>query len=296
MSDTPIKDVSDTAFMVAMYRAIEGERPDALFRDPLSRTLAGEHGQRIMTGLWGPAWVRAREARIMIWHMAMRTYIIDTFIAAAIGQGVDAILNLGAGLDTRPYRMVVPNTLAWIEVDYPHVIELKEFRLSAEQPRCLLERVKLDLSSRAERLQMFASVCSLFERVLVLTEGVIPYLIESEVGLLADDLRSQASFKHWIVDHFSRQAIAYRARSAAAGKMQNAPFRFDPADYFEFFRQHGWQTKQVRYLWDEGARLKRPMPLPLAGVLWLRLLRPFVSPARLEAVRKFMGYVVFEPC
>jgi methyltransferase (TIGR00027 family) len=296
MSDIPIKDVSDTAFMVAMYRAKEGERPDALFRDPLSLKLAGERGQRIMTGLWGPNWASARHASIMIWQMALRTHIIDRFIETAIGQGINTILNLGAGLDTRPYRMAVPNTLQWIEVDYPHIIELKDSELSAEHLRCNLERIKLDLTDRAARLQLFASLRSRFSNVLVLTEGVIPYLAESDVGMLADDLLSQASFKQWIVDYFSRQAIAYRARSAAGAQMQNAPFRFDPADYFGFFQQHGWQAKQIRYLWDHGTSLERPMPLPLAGTFWLKLLRPFISQARRESIRKFMGYVVFEPC
>ncbi|MDE3110116.1 MAG: class I SAM-dependent methyltransferase, partial [Acidobacteriota bacterium] len=39
--------VSDTAFWVAHYRAIEGERPDALFHDPLAGVLAGERGRNI---------------------------------------------------------------------------------------------------------------------------------------------------------------------------------------------------------------------------------------------------------
>jgi O-methyltransferase involved in polyketide biosynthesis len=42
MSEPLIQNVSDTAFMVAVYRAMESERPDALFHDPLVRKLAGE--------------------------------------------------------------------------------------------------------------------------------------------------------------------------------------------------------------------------------------------------------------
>jgi methyltransferase (TIGR00027 family) len=250
--------------MVAMYRAKEGERADALFQDPLSLKLAGERGQQIMRGLWGANWANARQARIMIWHMAVRTYVIDQLIMTAIQRGVTAILNLGAGLDTRPYRMAVPDTLQWIEVDYPHVIELKEATLATDQPRCKLERIKLDLTDRAARLRLFGSINERFGNTLVLTEGVIPYLTESNVAMLADDLCAQAGFKQWIVDYFSRQAIAYRARSMRA-QMQNAPFQFDPADYFDFFRQHGWQAQQTRYLWDEGvtsgARCRSPLLL-----------------------------------
>jgi len=43
--DPTIGHVSDTALCVAVYRAEESERPDALFKDPLARRLAGERGR-----------------------------------------------------------------------------------------------------------------------------------------------------------------------------------------------------------------------------------------------------------
>ena len=52
MSDTPlISHVSDTARWVAVYRAMESERPDAIFKDPYARRLAGERGEAIMRGM-----------------------------------------------------------------------------------------------------------------------------------------------------------------------------------------------------------------------------------------------------
>lgn len=39
-----LRHVSDTARWVAMDRALESERPDALFRDPYARRLAGTEG------------------------------------------------------------------------------------------------------------------------------------------------------------------------------------------------------------------------------------------------------------
>ena len=114
MTDPVIRDVSDTAFMVATYRAIESERPDALFHDPLARKLAGDHGQRIVDSMSRRLFRRptALRACVMIWMMAIRTRIIDDFILSAIAQDADAILNLGAGLDTRPYRMQLPSSLS----------------------------------------------------------------------------------------------------------------------------------------------------------------------------------------
>jgi O-methyltransferase involved in polyketide biosynthesis len=49
MSDTGplIRNISDTALWVAVYRARETDRPDAVFRDPFARRLAGERGEQI---------------------------------------------------------------------------------------------------------------------------------------------------------------------------------------------------------------------------------------------------------
>ena len=50
-SSRPIRDVTDTARWVAYYRAMENERPDAIFRDPFAKALAGEEGEAIVNTL-----------------------------------------------------------------------------------------------------------------------------------------------------------------------------------------------------------------------------------------------------
>ena len=46
---TQIENISDTARWVAVYRAMETERPDAIFRDPFAARLAGDTGRRSST-------------------------------------------------------------------------------------------------------------------------------------------------------------------------------------------------------------------------------------------------------
>jgi methyltransferase (TIGR00027 family) len=261
---SPIQNVSDTAFMVAAWRARESERPDALFRDPLAARLAGEHGRRIIDGLPGRVFLGG-------WSVAIRTCIIDDFITTALADGTDTVLNLGAGLDTRPYRMELPETLRWIEVDFPRVIELKEGLLAGERPRCRLERVRLDLSAADERESFLSEIAASSKNVLVLTEGVIPYLSEDEVIALSRDLRSHASMRQWIADYFSPAAYRYRKRRGISTAMKSAPFRFEPADYFGFFRDLGWKPKAIRYIPEEARRLKRP---PAAAMVHARAIHP----------------------
>ncbi len=281
-----IQNVSDTAFLVAGFRAAETEREAPLFRDPLAAKLAGEHGRNILATV--------PKSFVGAWSVVIRTVIIDGFIREAIAQGVDTVLNLGAGLDTRPYRMDLPRSLRWIEVDYPHVIELKDARLAGETPRCRLERVALDLTDREARRAFRAGIDTQAGKILVLTEGVTPYLTEADVGELADDLRKVGKVRYWIVDYFSPEALKYGAKLRQKF-MRNAPFRFTPKDWFAFFLSHGWKASEVRYISEEADRLGRPIPLPLWLRLWVKVAGVLTSRARRERMRRFAAYVLLVP-
>ena len=76
-----VESISDTALWVAIHRARESERPDALFRDPLARRLAGERGERIAASLAGSD--RSE------WPWAMRTLLFDRIIAGQVANGAD---------------------------------------------------------------------------------------------------------------------------------------------------------------------------------------------------------------
>src|SRR5262245_57180702 len=102
----PISSVSDTARWVALYRAMESDRPDALFRDPFARRLAGPAGEKIVASLPG--------GRRWDWPMIVRTAVMDEIILRLVNEdGVDTVLNLAAGLDARPYRLDLPRSLRW---------------------------------------------------------------------------------------------------------------------------------------------------------------------------------------
>jgi methyltransferase (TIGR00027 family) len=211
------------------------------------------------------------------------------------GEAVDTVLNLGAGLDTRPYRMELPESLLWIEADYPHMIEYKEERLAKERPRCRLERVKIDLADAAARQRMLAQVDARAKKVLVLTEGVVPYLDEEQVASLADDLRAMQHARHWVLDYFSPEVVKYRGRNGMHRHMQNAPFKFAPEDWQRFFERHGWQQKEMRYYAEEAQRLKRQLELPWLMRTMFRVRGILISKARREAFMKIAGYAMMEP-
>ncbi|HEX3770714.1 MAG TPA: SAM-dependent methyltransferase [Polyangiaceae bacterium] len=282
MSAGLFTDVADTATWVAAYRAMESERPDALFRDPLAARVAGARGRRLAAEVVG--------AETFAWNLAIRTCVIDELVTAAIREGVDTVVNLGAGMDTRPYRLALPPSLTWIEADQPAILERKEACLRDERPRCVLRRAKVDLANAAERSAFLAAVGASPGRALVLTEGVVDYLSNDDVGALAADLAGLACAWGWIVDYSSpmlRRAV--RRRRSFKSDFRRAPFLFDPSDWEAFFRRRGWRIAKMRYLVDEGEQRGRSVPLPA----WLRLAMK-VLPSQREEIRKMQAYVLLD--
>jgi len=281
MTDASIKHVSDTAIWVAYFRAEETKRHDALFKDPFAEKLIGARGEAIAKSM--PATSEYTRQNVVI-----RTYIIDTFIRELVASGVDTVINLGAGLDTRPYRMSLPASVRWVEVDYPHVIEMKSSILASELPSVSLERVSLDLADKDTRRTLFSRLASQSKRAVVLTEGVLPYLTPEDVSSLAADLHAETRFESWICDYMSPETYKYLANPKRMERMKNAPFRFFPPNPFEFFTSLGWSCSEIRYIQKTTEDLGRPSPLP-----WFaRLMKPFFPPAVRERLSKMSGYMI----
>jgi methyltransferase (TIGR00027 family) len=260
--DSLIRNVSDTARLVAVDRAVESERPDALFRDPYARRLAGERGARIAKS--NPLGARKSAAG---WPIVTRTYLIDQMIQAHITQGGDMVINLAAGLDTRPYRMELPDSLQWIEVDLPEILAHKEEILRGEKPVCALERVRLDLSSVAARREFFARLGRQSRKALAITEGLVVYLSSDEVALLAQDLAAQSSFRSWILDMVSPKLLATLQKRMTSNLKEAAPFKFAPEEGPAFFAKFGWTVVEANSLLRVAARLNR-LPYYLVPLSW----------------------------
>src|SRR5512132_739971 len=249
----PIEHVSDTARWVAVYRAMESERADALFRDPFARRLAGERGERIVAEL--------PRGRSTAWSMIVRTAVFDEIILDAVTRGgVDTVVNLAAGLDARPWRLPLPPALRWVDVDLPGILAYKAERVGDAPPACRYEAVAADLTDAAAREATLASIGAGARSALVVSEGLLVYLTAEQVGALAASLHAVPSFRRWLFDLANPLLMKFMqktwGRAASAG---NAPFRFAPAEGPEFFRRYGWRVAALRSGLDEARRLRREM-------------------------------------
>jgi methyltransferase (TIGR00027 family) len=246
-----VRNISDTARWAAVFRARETERPDALFRDPYAERLAGKLGVDIANTL--------PQGNKHAWAWVARTYVFDQLIAHELEQGAEMVVNLAAGLDARPYRMALPASLQWIEVDLPEILSYKEGILAKERPTCVLERIRLDLSDGNARRALFADLNRRASKILVLTEGLLIYLSTEEVSALAKDLAAGSHFQRWIIDLSSPGLLRMMQRTTGQQLSQvGAPFKFAPAEGPSFFTPLGWEPIEVKGLLKTAARFKRP--------------------------------------
>ncbi len=247
----PLKNISDTARMVALLRAMESERPDAHFHDPLARELADDKSNALLNMLQTS---RRFDERIM----AVRTQVLDDLILEEVGNGVDCVVNLASGLDTRPFRLNLPADLLWVEVDLPDILTYKESKLTKVSPKCRWEVVKLDLRERDKRRALFRRINEQSKRVLVLSEGILMYLQAEEVARLAQDLAEQSQFSLWLADLLSpRELKVIHRKWGKEFKAANAFPPFAPEEGAEFFSPYGWSSVQEKSFIAEAYRLNR---------------------------------------
>jgi O-methyltransferase involved in polyketide biosynthesis len=199
------------------------------------------------------------------------------------------VINLAAGLDARPYRMDLPPSLKWIEVDLPEILQYKQDVLATDAPRCALEQVALDLSNVAARRELFDELGRRSNKALIMSEGLIIYFTAEEVGALARDLGAPPSFKHWIVDLASPGLLKLLQKKMAKEMGEGAVLKFAPPEGAEFFRPYGWTPLEIRSLLKTAGRLKR---LPF----FLKLLAPMTpeAPTPKQLKRPWGGICVLE--
>jgi O-methyltransferase involved in polyketide biosynthesis len=163
-----------------------------------------------------------------------------------LGQGdIETVVNLGAGLDTRPWRLDLPARLRWIEVDFQDILDYKAERLRAEPPRCTLEQVAADLSVSSDRERVFRAVGS--RSALMLTEGLLMYLSKDALAALALEAVTNSGIRRWIFD-ISSNELMRRVHGDELKDIDSvrAKDHLTGSEIIEVALSHGWKTGELR--------------------------------------------------
>jgi methyltransferase (TIGR00027 family) len=190
------------------------------------------------------------------WPLVVRTKLIDDLILESVTEGCDCVINLAAGLDTRPYRMMLPASLTWIEVDHAHVIAEKEQVLAAERPVCNLLRRAADLSDPTARASVLDEATCGSQRSLVISEGLVIYLEEDVVRALSTDLLSRPAIRWWLLDLASPE-LRQMVMKTMGEQLASAPLKFAPPNGVAWFEALGWTVQDVGSFFRAAVKYRR---------------------------------------
>jgi methyltransferase (TIGR00027 family) len=239
--------VASTALFVAAVRARESGRRNPLFRDPLASALAGSEGL---------AWLAESEAnpasnyhRDSFPYLEVRTrYFDDWALEASRDPAVRQLVTLGAGMDTRAFRIRWPDGFRLWEVDTPELFSMKETRLRSARavPTCERTVVEADLTSQRWADRLLESGLDKGRPVIWLAEGLFEYLDAVDVGHIlerASQLSGEASrfgceiiSEGYLTNPGNRDIMRRRMD-------RGTPFKFGTDDPQGLFREHGWAVE-----------------------------------------------------
>jgi methyltransferase (TIGR00027 family) len=198
-------EVSTTALGVARVRAAESERPDRLFEDPWAARFCAAAPELVPVGQRTPM------ALAFALQAVIRTRFYDDYLLDA---GCPQVVVLGAGLDSRAYRLDWPADTDLYEVDLPGVLAFKEKVLGDAEPRCHRVVVPADLAEEWEKPLLAAGFDP--ERPTAwLAEGLLAYLTPQDAERLLSTVTGLSApgsrFSSERGDHALRNEVAKTA-------------------------------------------------------------------------------------
>ncbi|MET7357844.1 class I SAM-dependent methyltransferase [Streptomyces sp. NPDC005562] len=280
-----------TALLVAAARAIETHRPD-----PLARDVYAEHFvlatpasagwpvrmQQVADGDANPLW--GRFAR----YFGLRTRVLDDFLLRAVHtEGIRQVVLLGAGLDSRAFRLDWPSECVIFEIDREGVLKFKQEVLDGLSATPRAARVPVPVDLRADWVAALADAG--FDPAAPsawLAEGLLFYLPPAAETYLVDrvDQLSAAGSALAYEVKLEKDLLAYRDSPLYTATTRQ--IGIDLLDLFDTgprpdsagdLAGKGWSTT-VRTPFDFTRRHGRgPLPEPndaLAGNRWVFAHKP----------------------
>lgn len=173
MKDSGFVGVQQTARPVLAAKALDNRLPDPILGD--------EYAEQVMRRL-DPGYDKRRFGTSQLGLVAVvRAKAHDDWARSFLTGHPDAVvLHLGCGLDARVYRIDPPATVDWYDLDYPAMIEVRKQFLPPREHHALIEADVTDPTwlDRVPRGRP----------VLVIAEGLVPYLTETDVRRLLTDV------------------------------------------------------------------------------------------------------------
>jgi methyltransferase (TIGR00027 family) len=251
-------EASRTAAYMALFRALEHVRPASARRisDPFARAFVDSRLRAVVTlgalpgvgelvrGYIDRRWPGARTSAVA------RTRFIDERSEAAITSGIEQIVLLGAGFDSRPYRLHGWDRITVFEVDHPDTQARKRRLLGTVPSR--VRFVPVDFDREQVEAALHAAGYDRDRATLFIWEGVTNYLTEGAVdGTLRWCARAAPSSR--IVFTYVHRAVlddpasffgTARLFATLDGSGERWTFGMDPAGLPSFLEARGFHLDE----------------------------------------------------
>ena len=268
-----------SAYGAAATRAMEMFEPphQRLFEDnliidllpPLARFIL----RRATIRSWFQNWFE-RQAPGIRGALVCRTRAIDDMLKTALANGLSSLVILGAGLDTRPYRLPELGGLTVFELDLPRIQTAKrrrlERRLGAMPANVRL--VPIDFNAEKIDSALARSGFDTLQPALFIWEGVSQYLQPAAVDAVLRSIASMAAGSELVFTYVLEEAVTGRFhadRSADFRKVTSRlpePWHFgiEPSNLQSFLAERGLLLLEDLGAEDHTARYLRPLHRKLA--------------------------------
>jgi methyltransferase (TIGR00027 family) len=240
---------SRTASQVALFRALETARgPGRVFDDPYAvRFLPGHYRVLARLARLRPLGRRLERLIDRRWpgprpSAVARTRLIDDLVVDAVAGGARQVLLLGAGYDSRAFRLPALARVPVFEADHPATQRVKQRLLrGAVRPerRAHVHFVPVDLLHDDLGAALRAAGFARLEPTVIVWEGVTNYLtapaVDATLRLLAD---ATATGSRLVLTYVDRRMLDHPAsfpdavawHDAVARQGEPWTFGFDPAE------------------------------------------------------------------
>ncbi|MGB2828125.1 MAG: class I SAM-dependent methyltransferase [Dehalococcoidales bacterium] len=182
---------SSTGYGPAVMRAMENLLPEdkRLFEDPYSEKFLSPFWKFWVILMRSPkilnSLIKIREKLTpgVIGGLICRTRYIDDVLSNAIKEGAGTVVNLGAGMDTRAFRISGVKNIQYFELDFPELQKVKrayiDEKIGELPPNVSLVPVDFNSQDIGEELQKAGYTLS--SQTLFIWEGVTQYISREAV-------------------------------------------------------------------------------------------------------------------
>jgi methyltransferase (TIGR00027 family) len=242
--------------------AQESQLPEEerICQDPVAEHLLSEEGRYFLTTEQGrehfnnnvssPMWVGTRD------YVALRTRVIDSLVTDCASRGIEQLVILGAGYDSRAHRLPeLHHKVKIFEVDRRETQEDKKAKLAKHFGALpdYVTFVPVDFETDDLAVSLARAGFDPNARTLVIWEGVLQFLdpeaVAQTLGMISSSTPSGSTliFDYVVpeaVDGTSQNPVMQALKQIAAEIGEPFKFGMDRQEMAGFLKRHGFELKK----------------------------------------------------